>query len=176
MFSQEYLQQLKTVHGNPKKKKGFGGKLKELGKFNSFLESWNPNTVLDYGCGKGVILSNLKEQYPNINFFGYDPAVGVFNTLAYEKYDCIFSNDVLEHIEPEFIDDVLAHIRSLGSKYIWLRIDTKPARKTLPDGRNAHLIQESSDWWINKVSSIISPNIVYKCSNETQRIDIAIEL
>ena len=176
MYTQEYIDQLISLHGNVRKKKGFGGKLKNLGEFNSFLESWKPNTVLDYGCGKGAILSNLKEQYPNINFFGYDPAVSMFNTLAYEKYDCIFSNDVLEHIEPKFIDNVLEHIRSLSSKYIWLRIDTKPARKTLPDGRNAHLIQETPDWWTNKISKIISPNIVYNNSVENFRIDIAIKL
>ena len=81
-----------------------------------------------------------------------------------------------EHIEPEYIDNVLSHILSLSNNYIWLRIDTKPARKILPDGRNAHLIQESPEWWTNKISKLISPNIVYNYSNENSRIDIAIEL
>ena len=176
MFSVDYIQQLKKIHANPKKKSSFGGKLKELGDFEKYLTGWNPTTLLDYGCGKGAILSHLKTTYPQVNMEGYDPAVLMFSTVPTKKFECVFSNDVLEHIEPEFIDNVLEHIRSLGSKYIWLRIDTKPARKTLPDGRNAHLIQETPDWWIKKVSTIISPNIVYKHANEIQRIDIAIEL
>ena len=55
MFSDEYLQQLKSLHGNPKKKKGFGGKLKDLGDFETYLTKWQPITMLDYGCGKGAI-------------------------------------------------------------------------------------------------------------------------
>ena len=66
MFSQEYLQQLKSLHGNPKKKKGFGGKIKELGDFETYLKKWQPITMLDYGCGKGAILSHLQNKYPNI--------------------------------------------------------------------------------------------------------------
>ena len=176
MFSQKYLDQLKIVHSNPKKKSSFGGKIKELGEFNFFLKKWNPTPVLDYGCGKGVITSTLQEQYPNIKFEGYDPAVQMFNIVPTKKFDCVFSNDVLEHIEPEYIDSVLTHILSLSNNYIWLRIDTKPARKILSDGRNAHLIQESPEWWTKKISKLISPNIVYNYSNENSRIDIAIEL
>ncbi len=33
----------------------------------------------------------------------------------------------------------------LGTKYIWLCIDTLPARKKLADGRNAHLILENKN-------------------------------
>ena len=176
MHSPKYLEQLVYIHGNAKKKTGFGGKVKDLGKFNFFIEQWKPNTVLDYGCGKGVITSTLQEQYPNIKFEGYDPAVQMFNAMPTKKYDCVFSNDVLEHIEPEYIDSVLSHILSLSNNYIWLRIDTTPARKILPDGRNAHLIQESPEWWTNKISKLISPNIVYNNFNKKSRIDIAIEL
>ena len=176
MYTLSYIEQLQQIHKNVKKKKGFGGKVKDLGRFNFFLEKWNPTTVLDYGCGKGVITSTLQEQYPNIKFEGYDPAVQMFNIVPTKKFDCVFSNDVLEHIEPEYIDSVLTHILLLSNNYIWLRIDTKPARKILPDGRNAHLIQESPEWWTNKISKLISPNIVYNYSNENSRIDIAIEL
>lgn len=176
MYTPAYIEQLKQLHGNIKKKKGFGGKMKDLGQFNTFMKKWQPKTVLDYGCGKGVILANLRDQYPSSAFEGYDPAVEMFSIDPNKKFECLFSNDVLEHIEPEHIDNVLEHIKLLSGKYVWLRIDTKPARKTLPDGRNAHLIQESPDWWTDKISKIISPNIVYSYANDNSRIDIAIEL
>ena len=87
MYTQEYIDQLINLHGNVKKKKGFGGKVKDLGQFNFFLEKWIPTTVLDYGCGKGVITSTLQEQYPNIRFEGYDPAVQMFNNVPTKKFD-----------------------------------------------------------------------------------------
>ena len=34
-----------------------------------------------------------------------------------------------------------------------LVISLVPAKKTLPDGRNAHLILQTPDWWRDKLSS-----------------------
>jgi trans-aconitate methyltransferase len=131
--------------------------------------------MLDYGCGKGAILSHLQNKYPNIKIEGYDPAVVMFDKISRQSYECIFSNDVLEHIEPDHIHKVLKHINELSTKYLWLRIDTVPARKVLPDGRNAHLIIENIDWWTNLVNRHISGNIVFSGQNDKMRIDFAIE-
>jgi len=54
---------------------------------------------------------------------------------------------VLEHVEPDLLDNVLAHISSLTRHYAFLNIATVAALKTLPDGRNAHLIVEPPEWW-----------------------------
>jgi trans-aconitate methyltransferase len=131
--------------------------------------------MLDYGCGKGAILSHLQNKYPNIKIEGYDPAVVMFDKISRQNYECIFSNDVLEHIEPDHIHKVLKHINELSTKYLWLRIDTVPARKVLPDGRNAHLIIENIDWWTNLVNRHINGNIVFSGQNDKMRIDFAIE-
>ena len=175
MFSEEYLQQLKTVHGNPKKKKGFGGKLKELGEFETFLKKWQPRTLLDYGCGKGAILGHLATNYQYISMDGYDPAIDIYRKISKTKYDCVFSNDVLEHIEPDHIHSVVKHINQLADKFIWLRIDTKPARKVLPDGRNAHLIIKDIDWWAELLDRHVDGKVVYKQQNDKMRIDFAFE-
>ncbi len=175
MFSQEYLQQLKSLHGNPKKKKGFGGKIKELGDFETYLKKWQPITMLDYGCGKGAILSHLQNKYPNIKIEGYDPAVNMFDKISRQNYECIFRTDAPEHTEPDHRHTVQKHINELSTKYLWLRIDTKPARKVLPDGRNAHLIIENIDWWTNLVNRHINGNIVFSGQNDRMRIDFAIE-
>jgi hypothetical protein len=63
----------------------------------------------------------------------------------------------------------------ISSKYLWLRIDTMPARKTLPDGRNAHLIQETDEWWRNIIERSINGTIVYAELNKKGKFDIAIE-
>ena len=174
MFSQVYLQQLIEVHNDKSRRKGFGGKNKNLGKFSNYMKTWQVKTLLDYGCGKGHILAQLKESYPGIKIQGYDPAVKHFSDIPTQSFDCVFSNDVLEHIEPKFIDDVLVHIDRLSDKYIWLRIDTKPARKKLSDGRNAHLIIEDLNWWQNKIVHNIQGSIDYIDVNAKGKLDVAI--
>ena len=168
------MQQLIAVHNDKSRRTGFGGKNKNLGKFSKYMKTWQVNSLLDYGCGKGHILAQLKETYPSVYIQGYDPAVKHFSITPTQQFDCVFSNDVLEHIEPEYINNVLAHISSLAKKYIWLRIDTKPARKKLSDGRNAHLIIEDLDWWQNKIKTYIEGDIVYIELNTKGKLDVAI--
>ena len=59
--------------------------------------------------------------------------------------------DVLEHIEPQFLEVVLDHLSSLAEGVIFLSIDTGPAQKVLSDGRNAHLILQPMCWWMPKI-------------------------
>ena len=63
--------------------------------------------------------------------------------------------DVLEHIEPKYIDNVLLHLFLLSDRIIFLNINTREANKTLPDGRNAHLIVQKGDWWIKKIKQVL---------------------
>ena len=174
MYSKKYIEELRIIHADKTRLKGFGGKMKDLGEFHTYMDKWNPSSVLDYGCGKGTILGKLKEQYPDTGFAGYDPAV-VYYANGATEVDCVFSNDVLEHIEPEFIGQVLHHIDTLDNKYIWLRIDTLPARKRLSDGRNAHLIIEDQDWWTEMIQHSIDGIVVYNNVNKKGKLDVAIE-
>ena len=174
MYTKSYIQQLRSLHNDKSRPRGFGGKIKDLGEFYNYMNKWKPRSLLDYGCGKGTILNHLQEKYPDVSITGYDPAVPEYD-IPTKNADCIFSNDVLEHIEPEFITQVLYHIDSLADGYVWLRIDTKPARKFLPDGRNAHLILESEDWWHKIIDKSISGNIVYAKLTKKGKFDVAIE-
>lgn len=174
MYSTAYIKQLQSLHADKTRPQGFGGKVKSLGKFYKYFETWNCETTLDYGCGKGNILNHLQQKYSHKKFSGYDPAVPEYSKQPTGKYDCVFSNDVLEHIEPEFIAQVLQHINKISNKYIWLRIDTKPARKTLSDGRNAHLILKDKVWWEDIILANIEGNIIYSNLNDKGKLDVAI--
>jgi len=175
LLSEKYLKELELVHTDKTRPSGFGGKIKPLGSFKRFMNIWTPNTVLDYGCGKGVMLSYLKELYPQTQFDGYDPAVHMFRERTNKKYDCVYCNDVLEHVEPNCIDNVLYDIDNSSQKYIWLRIDTKPARKRLSNGENAHLIIEDKIWWLKRIKETVKGNIVFNKINSKGKLDIAIE-
>lgn len=59
--------------------------------------------------------------------------------------------DVLEHIEPEYLDEVINDLIRLTQGVCFLSIHTGPAIKVLSDGRNAHLTQQPMKWWIPKL-------------------------
>lgn len=101
--------------------------------------------VLDYGCGKAELQKAL--DFPIQN---YDPCIAEYASPP-RPADVVACLDVLEHIEPEFVDAVLQDIYRLTNKAAMLLIANRPARKCLPDGRNAHLIQEGPEWWLPKI-------------------------
>lgn len=102
--------------------------------------------VLDYGCGKNSLANSLPFVINK-----YDPAIRMFHVEP-NPADIVVCTDVMEHIEPELLDNVISHIQKLTKKVAYLVIATRPAHKTLEDGRNAHLIVEEAIWWANKLS------------------------
>lgn len=113
------------------------------------------NDILDYGCGKGSLQANIK--FP---IHQYDPCIPEFSK-APEPADIVVCTDVLEHIEPEFLADVLDDIKRVGQDKLFFVISCRRAAKRLADGRNAHLIVETPQWWLNLLWSRFSV-IVYQ--------------
>jgi len=101
--------------------------------------------ILDYGCGKGTLAHNL--PFPIAE---YDPAIKGKNESP-EPHSFVVCTDVLEHVEPECIDDVIADLGRVTIHFGLFVISTKAAQKILPDGRNAHLIIEPLKWWRKKL-------------------------
>lgn len=107
----------------------------------------NTTSVLDYGCGKGTLAKAL----PDLPIREYDPAVPGKDADP-APADLVVCTDVLEHIEPERLKAVLKHIARLANKCVLLAIYTNKSSKSLPDGRNAHLIQMDVRWWLQKIN------------------------
>ena len=60
--------------------------------------------------------------------------------------------DVLEHIEPDCLDDVLADIRRPMLKAAFLIVGTRlDGSSTLLGGRDPHFIVDPPEWWIARV-------------------------
>lgn len=100
--------------------------------------------ILDYGCGKSTLSNNLP-----FAIHQYDPSIKKYSARPVPA-DIVVCTDVLEHIEPEHLDDVLDDLKSLTRKIAFFTVATRPAKKTLADGRNAHLLQHGIDWWLPK--------------------------
>jgi hypothetical protein len=105
--------------------------------------------LLDYGCGHNLSLMETLKPTRDFRYQGYDPGVPEYagDPIPADMVVCI---DVLEHIEPECLDDVLDHLEALVERVLFATVHTGPAGKNLPDGRNAHLIQEPPEWWLPK--------------------------
>lgn len=63
----------------------------------------------------------------------------------------MYCGDVLEHIEPDCIDDVLDDIKRVTQKVAIFVVSTQESKKTLPDGRNAHLLIKPVSWWMERL-------------------------
>jgi len=144
MISDELRNTYKEIHASTP----FGKRAKIPTHLKTFIKESSPSSILDFGCGKGNLVSTLGEQYPDIDVYGYDPANPQFASET-PCVDMVVSTDVLEHVEPEHIEDTIEML-SLKAKFHYHLISCAPAKLILPDGRNAHLIQEGPAWWRQK--------------------------
>jgi hypothetical protein len=119
------------------------------GEVSRIIDELHIKTLLDYGAGKGRLAKHLKVQN-DLRVIHYDPAIPDFaqRPQAQEMLCCI---DVLEHIEPDYLNSVLDDLLRLTTRIAFVTIHTGPAKKNLSDGRNAHLIQQPLDWWLPKI-------------------------
>lgn len=152
--SKEYLTELEKLHS--KKTFGTAGSIPTVVK--ELLDLNKITSVLDYGAGKGNTTAAFKNQYSNLVVYSFDPVT--FPNPLPESVDLVYSSDVLEHVEPELIDDTLNDLCRIATKYQYHLIACHPAKKSLSDGRNAHLIIESPNWWKQKITALSGWKIV----------------
>ena len=119
---------------------------------SSLMAGTGALSLLDYGCGSKRSLLQVIKLPPGAVYEGYDPAVPEYaaDPVPAELVTCI---DVLEHIEPALLDNVLDHLARLCDPYGFFTIHSGPAKKVLSDGRNAHLTQQGPEWWLPRLDS-----------------------
>lgn len=119
---------------------------------SQIIEKLQITHLLDYGCGRKMGLLKSLKTSGKLTYQGYDPGAGLEELatapIPAQMVCCI---DVLEHIEPEYLENVLDHLATLTEVVALVTIHTGPAMKVLPDGRNAHLTQEPMQWWLPKL-------------------------
>lgn len=126
-------------------------------------------TVLDYGCGR----ADLAAALPDVKVWSYDPGVPAHATLP-PPCDIVVCTDVLEHIEPDYLDDVLAHIKILTRKAAHLVVCTKlDGRKKLKDGRDPHLIVQPAEWWRERISRHMPARLI-NCTERDVTFRVAV--
>jgi hypothetical protein len=90
-------------------------------------------SVLDFGCGLGSLGEYVREHYDcnNLEWHEYDPS----------------TTDVMEHIEPQSLEGTIQWFTEHANTAQFHMIACGPTGKTLPDGRDVHLIQQPIKWW-----------------------------
>jgi len=141
LASPAYRDELKYQHDVTRWGGGGASWVEPVAAFAKQLEAAD---VLDYGCGQGTLAVALAKH--GVKCKNYDPGRPEFAALP-KIADVVVSTDNLEHIEPALIDNVLRHQFLLARKGAFLVVATKPAKKVLRDGRNAHLTCEEWPWW-----------------------------
>lgn len=161
VISPAYLEQQRALHADPR---GYGGKGDRWAPaVREMVTRFDATSVLDYGCGQGSLRRALRPLCDSaIRIDEYDVAIrGKDRQPVFA--DLIVCTDVLEHIEPDRLDAVLNHLKRLARKAVFAVIALRVANKTLPDGRNAHLIVETAEWWTARLQAagfVVAPGPV----------------
>lgn len=121
-----------------------------------WLETINPNTILDYGCGQSLLVDQLAKAL-NASPKRYDPAISKYAVPPSEPIDCVINTDVLEHIPERDIDQFLTAIAEV-SGHVFFNISSVPAVNLLPNGENAHCTVENNGWWRDRLKAFF-PNV-----------------
>jgi hypothetical protein len=148
LISEAYRQEQAALHATGR----YGEAALQFGTVvAALLNLSGAGSLLDYGCGSRRSLLQAIKLSDEVVYEGYDPAVPDYSTqpLPAELVCCI---DVLEHIEPELLDNVLDELGRLCDPLGLFTIHTGPAVKLLSDGRNAHLTQQGPHWWSRKLT------------------------
>ena len=142
LITTDYRKELEQIHQDDE---DWGtGSRGNIIRICNFIYANNVKRFVDYGCGKG---EGLRWILPVV-ITNYDPALPQWSADP-EPEDYLLCMDVLEHVEPECIEDVMEHIMSKFNKKALLGISLEKARKLLSDGRNSHLLIKPIEWWIS---------------------------
>lgn len=112
----------------------------------SMMKRYGLTEVLDYGAGAGNLEKELARLLPDVKVFNYDPGVPKWNSRP-EPCKMVACIDVIEHIEPELLDNVLDDLQRVILDHAFISISTTPARRILNNGWNAHIcIKDPLEW------------------------------
>lgn len=163
LYSAEYAELLKEKHNKEKWGGAVKGKVSEI---VFMLKLLDENEILDYGCGYGYFKKEVEEKHKgfNLKINEYDPGIEGKNSDP-NPCNFVICIDVMEHIEPDYVDNVLDDLESLTNNVCYFGISTIDVYHLLADGRNAHLSVHPMEWWRKKINERF--NIIRESYNES---------
>lgn len=114
-------------------------------------------SVLDYGCGKATLFAPQTCLGAPEHIQYYDPCIPGRDKEPHPA-DLVVCTDVMEHIEIACVPKVIEHIKTLTRQLVFFSISLWPAKKILPDGRNAHITLLPARIWKELIETQFSIN------------------
>jgi hypothetical protein len=147
VITEEYRRLQQELHRNP----AYGTMSIEFAPIvKQIMDRGKLQSLSDYGAGKQNLIKTLRDKLGfDPDYRPYDPAFPEYGEP--QAADLVCCIDVLEHIEPELLDNVLDELHRITTHYGLYSVHTGPAVKVLADGRNAHLTQKPSSWWLPRL-------------------------
>lgn len=105
------------------------------------------STILDFGCGYGALNNKIGNK---LEVTEYDAGIDGKNKLPVGKFDMVVCCDVMEHVEPMFVDQTIDWLYYYATKMIYLSICCAPSLEAFPDGSNLHLTIQTPSWWMSR--------------------------
>lgn len=148
LVSDDYKKTLQKEHQSYEWGNTAGGLVDDIVKFANIC---SVETILDYGSGYGSFSKGLNRKYEGVFLVKeYDPGIHSKSSKP-DPEDFVICIDVLEHVEPELLENVLDDLQRVINKFAFISINCIKASRTLSDGRNAHLIIQPPSWWKIKI-------------------------
>lgn len=124
-ITEEYRKMQQELHQNP----NYGvASLAFAPLVADLIRQTGVKSVSDYGAGKKKLLKGLGEAgITSIQYLPYDPAFPEYGTPR--SADLVCCIDVLEHIEPDLLDNVLAELATITTGLGFFSIHMGPAGK-----------------------------------------------
>ena len=75
---------------------------------------YTPKKILDFGCGIGLMINFLIQNFKDSDFFAYDDSEKSLEYVKakYPKVNCISKLDVKEEFDLIFVSNVIHHVKS----------------------------------------------------------------
>lgn len=174
-----------VAHGIPAEKTFSGISLpRQAHRIRSVIQRTGARTILDYGCGKGtqyrpapisqqgVVRWNSIQEYWGVDSIRlYDPGYEPYSELPTGRFDGVVCTDVLEHCPEEDLAWIVEGLFDYARKFVFANVACFPARKTLPNGENAHCTIKPAGFWksLLEASASRNPGLLWEVWLEEKR-------
>lgn len=155
----------------------------QVARIKALVERTSANTLLDYGCGKGVLYEarpfkapdgisydSIVDYWDVVAVHCYDPCYAPYSRVPEGRFDGVLSTDVLEHCPEEDVPWILEEIFGYAEQFVYANVASYPARKHLPNGENAHCTIKPTAWWddVLRATSARHPDVIYEVWVQTK--------
>ena len=173
--------------GRPDEKRGpertFNGKslAEHVRPAGDLIKRHGAVSILDFGSGKGALYQDHPDHpagsrfksmasWPGVTVTCFDPGYPAFAEEPDGPYDGVISTDVVEHIAADDIPWILDDIFSHAKTFVYVVAACFPAKKSLPNGENAHVTIQPPAWWQSQMAraAVRHPGIQWTLCAQTK--------